>query len=277
MTVYLDHRLEVTRRRTQFLLTKATDRLHLVEGLLIAIVDIDDVIAIIRSSDDAAAARARLIEVFELTEIQANYILDMQLRRLTRFSTIELEAERDRLRDEIAGLQQILDDDEQLRTLVGNELAEVAKTHGTPRRTILLAASGVAATGRDDCAARGRRRPVLGAAVLGRTARPDRQPTTRCRAAGRAPTTTCSSPGCAATARGEIGLLTSTGRLVKTQRARPADGARPRPTHPNLQGGTHLSELRHPGARRTCAVPRPPWHRTRSGSRSAPRRASSSG
>src|SRR3954447_17971910 len=146
LTVYLQHRFDVTRRRTRFLLTKATDRLHLVEGLLIAIVDIDDVIAIIRGSDDAAAARSRLVEVFELTEVQATYILDMQLRRLTRFSTIELESERDRLRDEIAALQQILDDDEQLRALVGNELAEVARTHGTPRRTILLAASGGAAT-----------------------------------------------------------------------------------------------------------------------------------
>ena len=95
LTVYLEHRYEVTRRRTEYARTKAADRLHLVEGLLIAIVDIDDVIAIIRSSDDVAQARARLIEVFELTEIQANYILDMPLRRLTRFSRIELEAERD--------------------------------------------------------------------------------------------------------------------------------------------------------------------------------------
>ena len=92
LTVYLEHRYEVTRRRTAYARTKASERLHLVEGLLIAIVDIDDVIAIIRNSDDVAQARARLIEVFELSETQANYILDMPLRRLTRFSRIELES-----------------------------------------------------------------------------------------------------------------------------------------------------------------------------------------
>ena len=97
LTVYLEHRYEVTRRRTEFARTKAADRLHLVEGLLIAIVDIDDVIAIIRSSDDTAQARARLMDAFDLTETQTNYILEMPLRRLTRFSTIELETERDEL------------------------------------------------------------------------------------------------------------------------------------------------------------------------------------
>ena len=90
LQVYLDHRLEVTLRRTNFQLNKAKDRLHLVEGLLLAIVDIDDVIAIIRSSEDAATARTRLMAAFNLDEVQANYILDMQLRRLTKFSTIEL-------------------------------------------------------------------------------------------------------------------------------------------------------------------------------------------
>ena len=85
LTVYLEHRYDVTRRRTAFARGRAADRLHLVEGLLIAIVDIDDVIAIIRSSDDAAQARERLLAAFDLSEIQANYILDMPLRRLTKF------------------------------------------------------------------------------------------------------------------------------------------------------------------------------------------------
>lgn len=143
LEVYLGHRLEVTRRRTQFRLTKATDRLHLVEGLLLAIVDIDDVIAIVRSSDDAAEARARLVEAFDLTETQANYILDMQLRQLTRLSSIRLEAERDELKRTIAELTEILDDDVVLRRLVAEELTEVAQTFGTPRRTVLLAANGV--------------------------------------------------------------------------------------------------------------------------------------
>lgn len=142
LEVFLDHRLQVIRRRSTFLAGKARDRLHLVEGLLIAIVDIDDVIAIIRSSDDGAQARARLIDAFELTEVQANYILDMQLRRLTKFSTIELEAERDKLWATINDLQAILDSDERLREVTAHELDEVARAHGTPRRTILLASAG---------------------------------------------------------------------------------------------------------------------------------------
>ena len=117
LTVYLDHRLEVVRRRSSFLLGKAQDRLHLVEGLLLAIVDIDDVIAIIRSSDDAGQARSRLMEAFDLTEVQANYILDMQLRRLTKFSRIDLETERDKLLATIAELQEILDSDARLRAV----------------------------------------------------------------------------------------------------------------------------------------------------------------
>ncbi len=145
MAVYLDHRLEVTLRRTTYDRDRAADRLHLVEGLLLAIVDIDDVIAIIRSSDDAAAARVRLIEAFELDEVQAGYILDMQLRRLTRYSSIELQTEQDELRSRIAALSEIIDHEDQLRLLVGMELAEIAKQHGTPRRTILLASSGVTA------------------------------------------------------------------------------------------------------------------------------------
>ena len=81
-----------------------------------AILDIDDVIAIIRTSDDTAQARARLMEVFELSETQTNYILEMPLRRLTRFSRIELETERDKLVATIAELTEILDNPEQLRT-----------------------------------------------------------------------------------------------------------------------------------------------------------------
>ena len=83
--------------------------------MLVAILDIDDVIAIIRTSDDTAQARARLMEVFELSETQTNYILEMPLRRLTRFSRIELETERDKLVATIAELTEILDNPEQLR------------------------------------------------------------------------------------------------------------------------------------------------------------------
>ena len=144
LRVYLDHRLAVTTRRTRFQLHKASERLHLVEGLLLAMLDIDDVIAIIRSSDDVAEARSRLVEAFELTEVQANYILDLQLRRLTRLSRIELEAERDELTARIAELTKILDNPEVLHNLVSAELDEVARRFGNPRRTVLLADSGQA-------------------------------------------------------------------------------------------------------------------------------------
>src|SRR6476646_7401890 len=97
LRVFLDHRYDVVRRRTVFRRGKAADRLHLVEGLLIAILDIDEVIQVIRTSDNAAAAKERLISVFDLTSIQADYILDMPLRRLTRFSRIELEKEQEEL------------------------------------------------------------------------------------------------------------------------------------------------------------------------------------
>src|SRR5699024_3359194 len=111
---------------------------HRVEGLLLAIVDIDEVIQIVRSSDDAETARARLIQVFDLSEVQAEYILELRLRRLTKFSQIDLEAERDDLRREIEKLEEILGSDAVLRALVSDELAAVAAEHGDSRRTVLL-------------------------------------------------------------------------------------------------------------------------------------------
>jgi len=86
LEVFLGHRYDVVRRRSVFRRGRAAERLHLVDGLLVAILDIDEVIQLIRSSDNAEQARARLIDVFDLTEVQATYILDMPLRRLTRFS-----------------------------------------------------------------------------------------------------------------------------------------------------------------------------------------------
>lgn len=146
LKVYVDFRIDVVRRRTQFRLDKRKDRLHLVDGLLLALVDIDEVIQVIRTSDDVGTARTRLIDVFDLTEVQANYILDLQLRRLTKFSRIELEKEAEELRREIEELEAILGDENRLRTLVSSELADVAKAHGTPRRTILLESAGTPAS-----------------------------------------------------------------------------------------------------------------------------------
>src|SRR5256885_3553752 len=117
LEVFLRHRYEVVTRRTKFRRRKREERLHLVEGLLIALLDIDKVIRLIRNSDNAAAAREGLMKTFKLSEIQANYILDTPLRRLTKYDKLELETEQDRLREEIAELSKILDDEAVLRRL----------------------------------------------------------------------------------------------------------------------------------------------------------------
>ena len=126
LRVFLDHRIDVTTRRCNFRLGKCRDRLHLVEGLLIAVLDIDDVIAIIRSSDDVETARERLQTAFDLSEVQANHILELRLRRLTKFSRIELETERDELNAKIAELEEILASQDRLYALISQELSEVA-------------------------------------------------------------------------------------------------------------------------------------------------------
>ncbi len=140
LTIYVDHRLDVTRRRTEYRRRKRQERLHLVDGIIIALLNIDEVIAVIRSSDDSAEAKSRLREIFDLSDIQAQYILDTPLRRLTRYDSIELEREQETLRAEIAALTEILENDETLRALVGGEMADLAKKFGTPRRTILMEA-----------------------------------------------------------------------------------------------------------------------------------------
>ncbi len=146
LQIYVDHRIEVVRRRTEFRRRKREERLHLVDGLMIALLNIDEVIAVIRSSDDAAAARERLMSVFDLSQIQAQYILDTPLRRLTRYDRLELEKERDTLQREIAELTAILESEARLREVVSAELASVAERFGTPRRTVLLEGSGAART-----------------------------------------------------------------------------------------------------------------------------------
>ena len=144
LTVYVDHRLDVVRRRTVYRLAKREDRLHLVEGLLIAIVDIDDVIAIIRSSEQTNEARQRLMTVFDLSEPQANHILELRLRQLTKYSKLELETEAEQLREEIEKLRAILESDQLLRSVVSEELEAMAETFGTPRRTKLLKSAQLA-------------------------------------------------------------------------------------------------------------------------------------
>ena len=137
LLVYVNHRISVVTRRSEYRLARRKERLHLVAGLLIAILDIDEVIQLIRSSDDTAQARTRLMEVFDLSVVQTDYILELQLRRLTKFSRIELEAERDKLMAEIAALEALLSSKAAIRSLVSDELAEVSDRFGTPRRTLL--------------------------------------------------------------------------------------------------------------------------------------------
>ncbi|MFD6818172.1 DNA topoisomerase (ATP-hydrolyzing) subunit A [Microbacterium sp. NPDC059771] len=141
LSVYVGHRIEVITRRSRYRLARREERLHLVEGLLIAILDIDEVIQVIRSSDDSEQARTRLRSVFDLSEPQAEYILELRLRRLTKFSRIELETERDALLAEIANLRELLGSPALLRAAVARELDAVAEAYGTPRRTLLLNAA----------------------------------------------------------------------------------------------------------------------------------------
>ena len=138
LRVFLDHRVDVITRRSTFRRKKALDRLHLVEGLLVATLNIDEVVAVIRSSDDAVIAKQRLMEVFDLSELQATHILDMPLRRLTKYSLLELESEKDSLDRTIAELTEILENPKVLQKLVITELDAAAAAHATPRRTVLI-------------------------------------------------------------------------------------------------------------------------------------------
>ena len=138
LEVWIAHRRNVIRRRSEFRRKKALERLHLVVGLLLALVDIDEVIQVIRTSDDADKAKTRLMAVFDLDEVQAQYILDLRLRRLTKMSRIELEAERDELKRKIEELERILGSDEELDRVVVEEMDQAVAQWGTPRRTVLL-------------------------------------------------------------------------------------------------------------------------------------------
>ncbi len=248
LQVFLGHRFEVVRRRSAYRRAKAADRLHLVEGLLVAILDIDEVIQVIRTSDNAAAAKERLISVFDLDEIQADYILDMPLRRLTRFSKLELDKEQDELQRTIEALDAILGDDQLLRKVVSDELGDVAKTFGTPRRTVLLESAGVAVAASaatlevadDPCFAY-----LSSSGLLARTSS-DEAPS----GDGARTNHDVIVSAVRTTARGEIGALTSRGRLVRLQvldlPALPGSA-----NHPNLQGGLPFDLVRslQPGER----------------------------
>jgi DNA gyrase subunit A len=254
LRVWVEHRIDVVRRRSTFRLRKRKDRLHLVEGLLVAIVDIDEVIQVIRSSDDAAEARGRLQSVFDLSEPQASYILDLQLRRLTRFSRIELESEKSELEAEIAALEEILGDEGRLRSVVSEEMSEVAAAYGTPRRTVLLDSAGGTASSAAAAPTRGRGAPAIdleikdaptrvllsATGLLARTSGDDADaPVER---AGRRHAHDALRSDVAASTRAEIGLLTSAGRLHKIAVLElPALPATDGP--PSLSGGVPVREM----------------------------------
>ena len=239
LEVYLGHRLDVVRRRTAFRRGKAADRQHLIDGLLIAILDIDEVIQLIRASDNTEEARQRLISVFDLSEIQANYILEMPLRRLTKFSRLELEKERDDLNIMIARLDEILGDGSVLRTVVGDELAQMSKDFGTPRRTILLESAGQVVTtvtslevADEPCWAL---LSVTG--LLARTADDSAVGTSD----GRVRHDTIRA-AVRTTARGEIGVVTADG-LVHKLSVLDLPALPPSAHSPHLQGGVPLREV----------------------------------
>jgi DNA gyrase subunit A len=256
LQIYVDHRIDVVRRRTAHRRDKRTARLHLVDGLIVALLNIDEVIQVIRESDDAAAAKERLIAVFDLSEIQAQYILDTPLRRLTRFDKLELERERETLQAEIAELTEILESESRLRQVVSDELGSVAERFSTPRRTVLLEGSGVARTAAvplevpdDPCTvllsaggllartASGLEAGQEMLALDGAAPEAGRRGRARQRAAHDVITSAVTS-----TVRGMIGIVTSRGRLIRLG-VLELPALPPSAQFPGLSGGVPVSDF----------------------------------
>jgi DNA gyrase subunit A len=247
LEVFLAHRYDVVTRRTTYRRRKRQERLHLVDGLLIALLDIDKVVRLIRASENAQAAKDSLMKQFKLSEIQATYILDTPLRRLTKFDRLELETEQEKLRAEIAELSKILDDENELKKVVSDELAKVAKEFASPRRTTLidgdlkevLAASvpaGPLEVADDPC------QVILSATgLVARTAAESEEATEGRRRNGRTKHDTIRAL-VHTTARGQVLVVTSAGRAFKVD-------VLPLPVLPeqagtvSLRGGMSASEL----------------------------------
>jgi DNA gyrase subunit A len=216
--VFLAHRITVTRRRSENRLGKKKARLHLVEGLLKAILEIDEVIRIIRASDEVDQARTNLMDRFTLSEIQAEYILELRLRRLTKFSKLELDGEADNLAKEISFLEKLLGDESLLRGLVAEELQAVSDKYGDARRTQLLDESGeVKAVSNAKAIASGAELADTECSIL----------LTSSGLLGRTPAFVASEPGSKrkrhdgvakhieTSTRKDVGFLTSTGRILR--------------------------------------------------------------
>jgi DNA gyrase subunit A len=255
LQIYVDHRIDVVRRRTAYRRRKREDRMHLVDGLLIALLNIDEVIQVIRTSDDAAAAKERLMAVFDLSAIQAQYILDTPLRRLTRYDRLELERERENLEREIAELTAILDSEQRLREVVSAELGAISEKFATPRRTVLLESSGATRTAAvpmevadDPCTVL-----LSSAGLLARTAAGQDQDPERSAApaVGRQGTAGSGGPRAAhdaivsavvSTVRGTVGVVTSQGRLIRLG-VLELPALPPSAHSPGLAGGAPVSEF----------------------------------
>jgi DNA gyrase subunit A len=247
LEVFLRHRYDVVTRRSEYRRRKRAERLHLVDGLLIALLDIDKVVKLIRGSEDAKEAKDALMRRFKLSEIQASYILDTPLRRLTKYDRLELEAEREQLRAEIAQLSTILDDPKVLRKVVSDELAAVAKRFGTPRRTTLvdgdlkevLAASAPAGpleVADDPC------QVILSATgLVARTAAESEEAAEGRRHSGRVKHDAVRAV-VPSTARGRVLLVTSAGRAFKVD-VLPLPVLPKQPGTVSLRGGMSAAEL----------------------------------
>ena len=251
LQVYVDHRLIVVKRRSAFRRKKAADRAHIVEGLLLALTNIDEVIQVIRTSQDTEEARERLKVVFDLSDIQAGYILDMPLRRLTALEVHKLQEELAELRETIAGLDTILGSDSVLRELVSDELAGVSDEYGTERRTVLLEATPTFAPAGGKGAVAAMEIPdapcqvlLSSTGLLARTPAPEEATeldTGAKRPSGRVKHDVIVST-VSATTRGEVGAVTSAGRVVRISvidlPALPPTG-----WAPNLRGGAPVKEF----------------------------------
>ncbi|MFW7415273.1 DNA gyrase/topoisomerase IV subunit A [Demequina sp. SO4-18] len=247
LQVWVDHRIAVVKRRSEHRLQARKDRLHLVDGLLVAILDIDDVIQIIRSSEDAGEARSRLMTAFDLSETQADYILELRLRRLTKFSRLELENEKAQLLAEIAELEEILGSPTRLREVVGLEMDAAAAEYGTARRTILLAEAGVVSSAASAPGASSAAPlevedtpcfALLSATGLVARTADDTVPT---RDGRRSPHDVLRA-AIPASARADVGVVTTQGRILRLSLLE-VPALAPTSEPPSLGGGSPITEL----------------------------------
>ncbi len=135
--VFVDHRIEVIRNRTKYDLTIASDRLHIVEGLLVAIANIDEVVTAIRKSSDTKEARTGLMERYSMTEKQANAVLDMKLSKLTSLESTSLQGEKADLETSIKDYRNILENESRILQIIKDETKEIKEKYGRDRRTVI--------------------------------------------------------------------------------------------------------------------------------------------